>query len=162
MLSVMPHGLTKSMSSVNCGILGGVCCQISDSHPLHKILLRTSCVSSDKCPGILASNVLASTWLLGLAVSSTVVSICPHPDSCNLFLFWSCNLCPIRRKHQTYSTGVMLMHIQEDYLTNALAPLIGHVGNVELFTNGLGQNDTCVDPLTNRGTTCQTLLLLCA
>ena len=38
---------------------------------------------------LLASNMLASAGLLGLVVLSTVISLCPHPDSCNLFLFWS-------------------------------------------------------------------------
>ena len=89
------------------------------------------------------------------AVSSTVVSLCPHPDSCNMFLFWSCK-CPIRRRHETHSIGVKLIHIQEDCLTNALATLIDQVGNIlrviELFTNRIGQNDTCVAPLTNRTT----------
>ena len=46
MLSLMPHGLTNSKSSVNCSISlsGGIGCQISESHSLHKIWLRTSCV----------------------------------------------------------------------------------------------------------------------
>ena len=49
------------------------------------------------------------------------------PDSCNLFLFWSCK-CPIRRKDQTHSIGVKLIHFREDYVTNALASLTGQVG----------------------------------
>ena len=43
MLSFMSHGLT-SMASVNCGIAGGIPCQISDSYSLHKIWLKISCV----------------------------------------------------------------------------------------------------------------------
>ena len=34
--SLMHHGLT-SMASVNSGISGGIPCNISDCHPLHKI-----------------------------------------------------------------------------------------------------------------------------
>ena len=43
MLPLMPHGL-RSMASVNCDVSGGIPCQVSDSHSLHKIWLRTSCV----------------------------------------------------------------------------------------------------------------------
>ena len=108
-------------------------------------------------------RALASESLPGLDVSSTVNSRSPHPDSCNLFLFWSCK-CPIRRRQKTHSIGVKLIHIQEDYLINALAPLIGEVGNISrvivLFNKGLRQKDTlcpstyqpwedtCVLPLT--------------
>ena len=80
----------------------------------------------------------ASESLPGFALPPTVISPCPHPDSCHLFLFSSCK-CP-RKRHQTHSTGVKLMHIQEEYLTNALAHLIDQVGNIwrviEVFTQG--------------------------
>ena len=85
----------------------------------------------------------------------TVISACTHPDSCHLVLFWSCK-CPIGKTHTIDSTGGKLIDSQEDYLTDALVPLTGQVGNIwrviELCIQRLVQNDTYVAPLTNQGT----------